>query len=232
MKGWASPIAFHSATDRALATLYRLEKQSIYQWYQSANRYVEERQQHLLKTVDFEFVRGCVHCATAALKPYLWCCDDAKPKSGASALNWHARYTTYKDKYGPPLKRQLACNMKFGEGAVCNGGLKTTRDSLVTLETDGGFWPEVAAFQHKTECPDNYQRLTIDQCTSDFIDKSVDFSRGHYSNRPTGCSGYYAEDTLKYVFWNTNPNGKAQDKYWLMCIPGWSHDCEIATDTG
>lgn len=232
MKGWASPIAFHSATDRALATLYRLEKQSIYQ--------SPKRQQHRLKTVDFELVRGCVHCATAALKPYLWCCDDAKPKSGASALNWHARYTTYKKTGpplfkidGPPLKRQLPCNMKFGEGAVCNGGLDTTGESLVTLETDGGFWPEVAAFQHKTECPDNYQRLTIDQCTLNFIDKSAGFSRGHYLNRPTGCSGYYVGDTLQYVFWNTNPNGKAQDKkYWLMCIPGWSHDCEIATDTG
>ena len=217
MKGWASPIAFHSATDRVLATLYRLEKQ------------LEERQQQLLKTVDFEFVRGCVHCATGAPKPYLWCCDDAKPKSGASALNWHARYTTYKTTGGTPQKRRLACNMKFGE-AVCNGGLETTGDSLVTVETDGGFWPEVAAFQYKTACPDNYQRLTIDQCTLDFIGKTVDFSNKRYSNRPTGCSGFY-EGQTPFVFWNTNPNGKADAKYRLMCIPGWSHVCEVATDT-
>ena len=206
MKGWSEPIALSLASDRALGT-----------WYQSR----QTGNSGFPASIGVEPVQGCVHCTTSVGNcAALWCCG----KAGASNLKWQA--TLSDEKATSDEKAMATCDMQEG-AAICRihkSASPVSGDSVVSLHTDGGFWPDPKPYKGVTECPKNYQRLTIEQCNADFFHPpptSVKkFYRARYQDKPYGCSAFYIDGVLRSLFWNINPTGQASTKFPLMCIPG------------
>ena len=192
---------FNSSSKLALAT-----------WYQAPGTSAT------VSSFGFELVSGCIRCKTnVAMCAASWCCDEGKA-GVTGTLEWAV--LVYSDSTKTPSKK--ACHLDNGVAACNAGNIETKGDSVVSVMTDGGFWPDTQVFEETTQCPQNFRRLTNQECHPNFF-KHKPFLFEHtksYGNRPPGCSAFFNDEYMSSLFWNNNPNGQLKKQYRLLCIPG------------
>lgn len=186
-----------------------------------------------MRSFGLELVNGCIRCSATSVATCAasWCCDEAKT-SVTSMLNLKVLYADKKSN-DPSA---MPCDMKTG-AANCNDAntllMQTTSDSFVSVTTDGGFWPEIVSFAEMTECPKNFRRLTEQQCHPKFFkhppNENLFQHDKSFANRPSGCTGFFRDDKMLSLFWNTNTEGSASQLYRLLCIPGYMLFASLST---